>query len=69
MSSYFDGGDESFEEGSIEEGFMRGYEDDDDICECAECGMTFDCEKKVEREIDGETLVFCSQDCANEYEE
>lgn len=54
---------------SSEEGFMRGYSDEEEVKECAECGSAVSEEKKVEKEVDGEKIVFCSESCANEFEE
>lgn len=49
-----------------EEGFMKGYEEDESPTECARChkllGRNF-----VESEIDNETLRFCSEKCAAAY--
>jgi len=54
---------------STEEGFMEGYADDEKVDECAECGSAVDDEKRLGKEIDGESYVFCSKDCAEEFEE
>ena len=54
---------------SSEEGFLKGYSDEDEVNECAECGSAVDEEKKVEKDVDGEMLVFCSSSCAEEFEE
>ena len=64
------------EEGTVEEGgvdsseeaFMRGYNDESDAIECAECGAIAG-EDKVEKEINGEKQVFCTELCAKEFEE
>jgi hypothetical protein len=52
-----------------QEAFMSGYTEDEKIEECAECGAAIRPDKKVVREINGETLVFCSEECAKEFEE
>ncbi|MBU0470877.1 MAG: hypothetical protein KKA62_02905 [Nanoarchaeota archaeon] len=54
---------------SSEEGFLRGYGEEDEVEECAECGSAVDEEKKVTKNIDGEDQVFCSTDCAEDFEE
>ncbi len=58
------------EESTEEEGaFMKGYEKDEEPEECAECGGAVKEEKKVVREFEEEEYVFCSKDCAEEFEE
>tara|TARA_Y100000310_G_scaffold225889_1_gene227968 strand:- start:763 stop:993 length:231 start_codon:yes stop_codon:yes gene_type:complete len=57
------------EQGSAEEGFIKGFENEDDPEECAECGAAINPEKLVVREIDGEKRQFCSEDCAKDFEE
>lgn len=53
-----------------EDGFLEGFEDDDEEAEeCAECGEVVKAEKKVTRDIEGEKYVFCSKECADEFEE
>lgn len=54
---------------SSEDGFMKGYLDEDEAPECVECGAAVREERKIVREIDGETYVFCSGNCADEFEE
>lgn len=54
---------------SSEEGFMRGYSNEDETDECAECGSAVSEEKRIEKEVDGEKLAFCSEACAAEFEE
>lgn len=54
---------------SSEEGFMRGYSDDEESKECAECGSAINEENKVEKELEGEKITFCSQTCAEEFVE
>ena len=54
---------------SSEEGFMRGYSDDEESKECAECGSAINEENKVEKELEGEKIAFCSQTCAEEFVE
>jgi hypothetical protein len=51
-----------------EEGFMKGYMDDDDGKECAECGDAIRTDF-VEKAIDGEKHIFCTELCAQEFEE
>ncbi len=52
-----------------EEGFLKGYSDEEEVGECAECGSAVNEENRVEKEVDGETLTFCSSSCAEEFEE
>ena len=54
---------------SSEEGFMKGYSDDEEVEECVECGSAVEEEKKVTKEVDGETHIFCSETCLEEYED
>jgi len=53
---------------SEEEDFMKGFEEEDEVEECAECGSAIK-EKVVVKDISGDTLRFCSKVCAEEYEE
>ncbi|PIN74407.1 hypothetical protein COV20_00065 [Candidatus Woesearchaeota archaeon CG10_big_fil_rev_8_21_14_0_10_45_16] len=62
------------EEGTVQEeeqedGFMRGYLDEEDVKECAECGAAINEEKEVVKEIEEETYHFCSEACAKEFED
>ena len=50
------------------DGFMEGYLDDEKVHECAECGSAIR-DKGIQKEIDSEKLIFCSQICVEEYEE
>ncbi|MEK6905441.1 MAG: hypothetical protein AABX24_03485 [Nanoarchaeota archaeon] len=52
-----------------EEGFLKGYSDEEEVRECTECGSAVNEENRVEREVDGEKLAFCSKSCAEEFEE
>jgi hypothetical protein len=52
-----------------EEGFMKGYTEDEEVEECAECEAAIEPEKKVVRTIQGEKYKFCSKECADEFEE
>lgn len=54
---------------SSEEGFLRGYSDEEEVDECAECGSAVSEEKRIEKEVDGEKLTFCSESCAEEFKE
>lgn len=59
----------STEDGEIsseEEGFLKGFEDEDEAIECAECGGAVH-ENPVNKLIDGETMTFCSNICAEDY--
>ncbi len=61
--------DASGTDASDEEDFLKCYSDDEEVIECAECGVAVREEKKVVRDIDGEKYVFCSKECAEEFEE
>ena len=52
-----------------EEGFLKGYSEDEEVQECAECGGAVGEEKKVAKEIEGESYTFCSKHCKEEFEE
>ncbi len=53
-----------------EEGFVKGYaEDEEEIEECAECGIAVRPEKKIVKTINGEEYTFCSKACADDFEE
>ena len=52
-----------------EEGFLKGYSNEEEVGECAECGSAVNEENRVEKEVDGETMTFCSKSCAEEFEE
>ncbi|MBS3157515.1 hypothetical protein J4442_05090 [Candidatus Woesearchaeota archaeon] len=50
----------------VEEGFMEGYEEDENAAKCAKCRKILG-EDFIEEEIDGEMLRFCSEKCALKY--
>ena len=52
-----------------EEGFLKGYSKEEEVGECAECGSAVNEENRIEKEVEGETLAFCSKSCAEEFEE
>lgn len=52
-----------------EEAFTKGYTEDDEAEECAECGITLRHKKKVIKAIEAEEYVFCSEDCAKDFED
>ncbi len=54
---------------STEEAFMKGYEDEADVEECAECGSAVPELKGLSKDIGGEEFMFCSNECAVEFEE
>lgn len=74
MVQYMNEGEESVEsfsteDGEIsseEEGFLKGFEDEEETIECAECGSAIH-EESVEKVIDGESMTFCSSVCAEDY--
>ena len=54
---------------SQEDGFMRGYLDEEETKECAECGAAVAEEKAITKEIEGENYSFCSRTCAQDFED
>jgi len=52
-----------------EEESLDSYEEDEKVEECAECGTAIRKEKRMVREVNGDEHIFCSKDCADEYEE
>lgn len=52
-----------------DEAFTTGYSEEDKAEECAECGITLRHKKKVTKSIEGEEYMFCSEDCAKDFEE
>jgi hypothetical protein len=57
------------EEEQPEDGFMRGFMEDEDVDTCSECGAALDEEHSVKKELEGETHGFCSNACLKEYQE
>ncbi len=53
---------------AAEAGFMEGYENSE-LIKCRNCKKLCDLENAIEKEIDGETYLFCSEECAEEFEE
>jgi YHS domain-containing protein len=53
-----------------EQGFMKGAEDDGQGAKCRKCGkVLLGPDSIVEKEIDGKIYRFCSEECAEKYEE
>ena len=51
-----------------EEAFMEGYEEEDKVAKCANCGKALlDIKTAVEREFKGQHYRFCSERCAKSY--
>jgi len=66
-----EGIEEELEEDEISEkeaGLMEGYEEIKDI-KCNNCGKLIDVENFVEREIKGKLYLFCSEKCAEKFEQ
>ena len=59
---------ESDEIDEVEEGFMKGYDEDKNPAECATCKTILE-DVFVEEEINGETYRFCSEECAKKFKE
>lgn len=56
------------EEDSDEEAFMEGYSDEEEVPTCDECGTALR-GKKITKTIEGEKHIFCSKECAQDFEE
>ena len=55
---------------AFEEGFMKGAEMDGQNAKCRKCGrILIGKEDVVEKEIDDKQMWFCSDQCAEKYEE
>jgi len=53
---------------SEEEGFMRGYSDEEEVVTCEECGVALK-DKPVSKVFNGDKHKFCSKECAEDYED
>ena len=62
-----DEAEESDEIDELEEGFIKGYEEDTNMTECANCHRILT-DKLIEQEIGGEVFRFCSEKCAEKFE-
>lgn len=60
--------EELLDEGTEEEAFMQGYSDEEKVATCDECGTAIR-GKSLTKVIDGDTHHFCSEDCAQDFEE
>ena len=64
--------EELLEDGEVsseEEAFMKGYNNDEEVVECVECGSAIPPGKEVVKDVEGEKYKFCSKICADEFEE
>ncbi len=61
--------DNLVDEEEEDEAFTKGYAEEDEAEECAECGITLKHKKKITKSIESEEYVFCSEDCAKDFEE
>lgn len=52
----------------LEEGFMKGYEEESSMAECANCHRLLT-DEIVEEELEEKTYRFCSEECAMKFEE
>ncbi len=51
-----------------EEGFMAGFEGDENSISCADCKkIIIDPDDAIEAVVDNETLLFCSDECYTNY--
>ena len=65
-----EGREAAMEDGSLtgeDEGFMQGYEQDENAVKCANCKKILE-DDFIEEEVNEEQLRFCSDECAREYE-
>ncbi len=60
--------EEPIEELAEDQEMLKEMEGDEEVEECVECGGAIR-EKGVAREVDDEMQRFCSEACANDYEE
>ncbi|MFH1439072.1 MAG: hypothetical protein ABIG89_00780 [Candidatus Woesearchaeota archaeon] len=55
---------------AFEEGFMKGAEMDGQNAKCRKCGrILMDRDKMVEKEVDDGIIWFCSEKCADKFED
>ena len=59
---------DSDEINEAEDGFMKGYEEETNTSECANCHSVLT-DDVIEEEFDGELCRFCSEECATKFEE
>ncbi len=52
----------------FDEGIIKGYEAEEELPECAECGEVIR-GKPVQKTMEGEKFNFCSKDCHTDFEE
>ena len=53
---------------NVDEGFMKGYQEDGKMANCQNCKKVLEAEV-VERDYEGETYRFCSEECATKFDE
>ena len=58
--------EESDEIDEAEEGFMKGYNEENLVAECANCKKILN-DKVVEEEASNKVYRFCSERCANKF--
>ena len=59
---------EADEINEVEEGFMKGYNEEESMAECANCSKILT-DNVVEEELDGHSYRFCCEECARKFEE
>ena len=57
------------EDEADDDAFAKGYKDEDEVLECAECGGAVKEGKKVIRAIAEEDYTFCCKECADDFQE
>ena len=51
----------------VEEAFMQGYEQGENVAKCANCKSVLVDNNFVEEETDGKIFRFCSSKCAEDF--
>ena len=65
-------GRSTVEEGGLdtpEEAFMKGFNQEEEVDECDECGSAIEKGSGIVKNLEGESRTFCSKICVEEYEE
>ena len=58
--------EESDEIDEVEEGFMKGYNEENLVAECANCKKILN-DKFIEEKVSDKVYRFCSERCANKF--
>jgi len=52
----------------IDEGFMKGYDEEPESRRCKNCNKRLDDDEVIPKEVDGKIYKFCSQHCLTQFE-